>query len=81
MPSLFPVLAGPAPLVASGYGPDLPCAGDRMPGAAAYADDEARLNAMNEGSTVPSYAFLKYDDLRRLASYLVEHTCAEEAAA
>lgn len=72
------------------YGPDLSCAGDRVPGAAEDAGDEARVDAMiaylehpervHEGSAMPSYAFLEHDDLRRLASYLVEHTCATEAA-
>jgi cytochrome c oxidase cbb3-type subunit 2 len=72
------------------YGPDLSCAGDRVPGAVEDADDKARLDAMirylespssvREGSTMPSYAFLEHADLRRLASYLVQHTCAAEAA-
>lgn len=67
------------------YGPDLSCVGDRVPGAAADADADAKLAAMMEylrepaavhpGSTMPSYRFLKHDDLRRLAAYLVEHTC------
>ena len=71
------------------YGPDLSCAGDRVPGAAPDADAEARLAAMmaylrdpaavHPGSTMPSYRYLKNDDLRRLASYLVEHTCGEAA--
>lgn len=71
------------------YGPDLSCAGDRVPGAAADANTEAKVDAMiayleepasvRPGSTMPSYRFLKHDDLRRLAAYLVEHTCAEAA--
>lgn len=69
------------------YGPDLSCVGDRVPGAAADADDAARVDAMvaylkdpgtvHPGSTMPSYRFLSADDLRRLASFLVEHTCPE----
>lgn len=80
----------PAMLGSARYGPDLSCAGDRVPGAAADAEGDARVDAMiayleepgrvHEGSTMPSYRFLKHDDLRRLASYLVEHTCAAEAA-
>jgi cbb3-type cytochrome oxidase cytochrome c subunit len=72
------------------YGPDLSCVGDRVPGAAADADKDARVEAMvaylqqpssvHPGSTMPSYRFLRFDDLRRLATYLVEHTCAGEAS-
>lgn len=72
------------------YGPDLSCVGDRVPGAAADAGDDAAVEAMaaylrepaaaHPGSTMPSYRFLSNDDLRRLASYLVEHRCAAEAS-
>jgi len=80
----------PAMLGGARYGPDLSCVGNRVPGADEDADAEARVEAMmaylqepssvHEGSTMPSYRFLRHDDLRRLATYLVEHTCAEEAA-
>jgi cytochrome c oxidase cbb3-type subunit 2 len=76
----------PAMLGDARYGPDLSCAGDRVPGAAEDADQQARVDAMvgylqqpsaaHPGTTMPSYRFLKHDDLRRLAQYLVEHTCA-----
>lgn len=69
------------------YGPDLSCVGDRVPGAEEGATDDERIDAMvaylrqpsavHAGSTMPSYRFLKSDDLRRLAQFLVEHTCAE----
>lgn len=78
----------PAMLGGTRYGPDLSCVGNRVPGAGEGADAGARVEAMmaylqepssvHEGSTMPSYRFLKHDDLRRLATYLVEHTCAEE---
>ena len=80
----------PASLGHARYGPDLSCVGDRVPGAAEDADHDAKIDAMmhylrepaavHEGSTMPSYRFLQHDDLRRLASYLVEHTCAGESA-
>lgn len=79
----------PAMLGGTRYGPDLSCVGDRVPGAAEDADDEAKVAALvayleepasvHEGSTMPAYRFLKHDDLRRLASYLIEHTCPEAA--
>ena len=79
----------PAMLGSARYGPDLSCVGGRVPGAEEGADEEAKLAAMvaylqdpssvHEGSTMPSYRYLKHDDLRRLAAYLVEHTCAEAA--
>jgi cbb3-type cytochrome oxidase cytochrome c subunit len=79
----------PAMLGAARYGPDLSCVGDRVPGAAADADKDAKVEAMigylqepatvHKGSTMPSYRFLKHDDLRRLATYLVEHSCGEAA--
>lgn len=79
----------PAMLGSARYGPDLSCVGGRVPGAAEDADDEAKLAAMvaylqdpasvHEGSTMPSYRYLRFDDLRRLAAYLIEHTCAEAA--
>lgn len=69
------------------YGPDLSCAGDRVPGAAANADTEQKVDAMvayltdpaavHHGTTMPSYRVLRTADLRRLAAYLVEHTCGE----
>jgi cytochrome c oxidase cbb3-type subunit 2 len=75
----------PAMLGDARYGPDLSCVGDRVPGAAPDGDDAARVEAMmaylrqpsavHPGTTMPSYRFLKHDDLRRLAQYLVEHTC------
>jgi cbb3-type cytochrome oxidase cytochrome c subunit len=76
----------PAMLGWARYGPDLSCVGDRVEG---DSDDEkvAALvayleepSSVREGSTMPSYRFLKHADLQRLASYLVEHTCASEAA-
>lgn len=77
----------PAMLGLARYGPDLSCVGDRVPGAAEDADGEAKVDAMvayleepssvHPGSTMPSYRFLKQADLRRLAAYLVEHTCGE----
>ena len=72
------------------YGPDLSCVGDRVPGAAPDATGDVAVDAMiaylrdpavvHPGSTMPSYRFLNDDDLRRLASYLVEHHCAGEAS-
>lgn len=69
------------------YGQDLSCVGDRVPGVPAGADSNAKIVAMMEylrepsrvhpGSTMPSYRFLDHDDLRLLAAYLVERTCAE----
>jgi cbb3-type cytochrome oxidase cytochrome c subunit len=69
------------------YGPDLSCVGDRVPGAKENAAGDARIDAMvaylrqpsavHPGSTMPSYRFLRSADLRRLAQFLVEHTCAE----
>lgn len=77
-----PALAGDAR-----YGPDLSCVGDRVPGAAKGASDDARIDAMvaylrqpsavHHGTTMPSYRFLRSADLRHLAQFLVEHTCAE----
>lgn len=71
------------------YGPDLSCVGDRVPGAAEDADTGARIDAMmaylrdpaavHPGSTMPSYRYLDNDDLRRLATYLVERSCGEAA--
>jgi cbb3-type cytochrome oxidase cytochrome c subunit len=65
------------------YGPDLSCVGDRVPDTAKTRDD--KLNwmvaylqdppSMHPGSTMPSYRFLVTADLRRLAAYLIEHTC------
>lgn len=79
----------PAMLGDARYGPDLSCVGDRVPGAAANATDDERVAAMiaylqqpsavHHGTTMPSYRFLKHDDLRRLAQYLVEHTCVTGA--
>lgn len=67
------------------YGPDLTCIGDRVPGAEKTATTEQRIDAMVEylkepsavhpGSTMPSYRYLLSNDLRRLATFLVEHTC------
>lgn len=67
------------------YGPDLSCVGSRVPGAGDEAGGEAKVEAMvayleepasvHAGSTMPSYRFLSNDDLRRVATYLVEHTC------
>jgi len=67
------------------YGPDLSCVGDRVPGAEEGAGHDAQVDAMvhyleepasvHEGSTMPSYRFLKHADLRRVAAYLVEHAC------
>lgn len=80
----------PAMLGQARYGPDLSCVGDRVPGAEDGAGHDAKVDAMiaylqepssvHEGSTMPSYRFLRIADLRRVASYLVEHACAEEAA-
>ena len=65
------------------YGPDLSCVGDRLPKDLKTDDD--KLNwmiaflqdppSMHPGSTMPSYRFLRTADLRRLAAYLIEHTC------
>lgn len=80
----------PAMLGQARYGPDLSCIGDRVPGAAEGADTDAKVEAMiaylqqpsrvHHGSTMPSYRFLKIADLRRLAQYLVEHSCAEASS-
>lgn len=69
------------------YGQDLSCVGDRVPGAAADAEAQAKVEAMvaylreparvHPGSTMPSYRALSNDDLRKLATYLVERTCPE----
>ncbi|HEU0129488.1 MAG TPA: cbb3-type cytochrome c oxidase subunit II [Mycobacteriales bacterium] len=65
------------------YGPDLSCIGDRAPRDAnvdalmRYLEDPA---AVHHGSAMPSYRFLSGDDLRRLASFLAEHTCDEGTA-
>ncbi|HEV2890885.1 MAG TPA: cbb3-type cytochrome c oxidase subunit II [Frankiaceae bacterium] len=69
------------------YGPDLACAGDRVPGAEDGATKEQKVAAMVEylkdpaaahpGSTMPSYRHLVHRDLERLAAFLVEHTCEE----
>lgn len=77
----------PAMLGQARYGPDLSCVGDRI-AASAGASEEDRINAtiayledpssVHHGSTMPSFRFLKSADLRRLAAYLVEHTCAAE---
>jgi cbb3-type cytochrome oxidase cytochrome c subunit len=75
----------PAMLGDARYGPDLSCIGDRVPGAAKGATQDQKIEAMiaylqqpsrvHEGTTMPSYRFLRIADLRRLAQYLVEHTC------
>jgi cbb3-type cytochrome oxidase cytochrome c subunit len=77
----------PAMLGDARYAPDLSCVGDRVPGAKDGADAKARVDAMvayledpaavHPGSTMPSYRILRSADLRRLATYLVEHTCTE----
>jgi cbb3-type cytochrome oxidase cytochrome c subunit len=77
----------PALMGQARYGPDLSCAGDRVPGAAAGATEEQKVDAMvaylthpaavHGGTTMPSYRVLRTADLRRLAAYLVEHTCGE----
>jgi cytochrome c oxidase cbb3-type subunit 2 len=71
------------------YGPDLSCAADHVPGVDAGADREKKIDAMvaylqdpsavHPGSTMPSYRHLLTRDLRRLAAFLVEQTCASEA--
>jgi cbb3-type cytochrome oxidase cytochrome c subunit len=79
----------PALMGQARYGPDLTCAGDRVPGAAAGADENAKVAAMvaylqdpaafHHGTTMPSYRVLRIADLQHLAQYLVEQTCAQEA--
>ena len=79
----------PAMLGDARYGPDLSCVGDRVPGADAEGNADAKVAAMvtylqepsavHEGSTMPAYRYLETDDLRRLAAYLVEHRCGEAA--
>jgi cbb3-type cytochrome oxidase cytochrome c subunit len=76
----------PAMLGDARYGPDLSCVGDRVPGAAKGATHDEQVaamvaylqqpNAVHHGTTMPSYRFIRFNDLRRLAQYLVEHTCA-----
>ena len=76
---------GPALMGEARYGPDLSCIGDRVPGAAANADDKARLDAMvaylqdpaavHHGTTMPSYRVLSTADVQRLAAYLLMQTC------
>ncbi len=68
------------------YGPDLSCVGDRIEGDTKDAKIEATIAYLQDpasvhpGTTMPSYRFLEIADLRRLATYLVEHTCTAEAA-
>jgi cbb3-type cytochrome oxidase cytochrome c subunit len=67
------------------YGPDLSCIGDRVPAQVKAEDTETRITLMMEyltdpssvhkGTTMPGYRILRTADLRRLATYLVEHTC------
>jgi cbb3-type cytochrome oxidase cytochrome c subunit len=75
----------PALMGEARYGPDLSCAGDRVPTAAKDAAKDTRIDLMvayltdpaafHHGTTMPSYRILRTADLRRLATYLVEHTC------
>jgi cbb3-type cytochrome oxidase cytochrome c subunit len=75
----------PAMLGDARYGPDLSCVGDRVPraGTSSTTDEKIDLmvaylthpSAIHPGTTMPSYQVLRTADLRRLATYLVEHTC------
>jgi cytochrome c oxidase cbb3-type subunit 2 len=75
----------PALLGQARYGPDLSCVGDRVPRADANATTDQKIDLMvaylthpsliHKGTTMPSYQVLRTADLRRLATYLVEHTC------
>jgi cbb3-type cytochrome oxidase cytochrome c subunit len=75
----------PAMLGQARYGPDLSCVGDRVPGEVKATDEANKITLMVEyltdpasvhrGTTMPSYRVLRTADLRRLAAYLVEHTC------